>query len=423
MRSPFKDKARLQLGISFLALSSAFGACVRQSEETTRDGEPRKSRLEPGSLDSQLGTVVNIDDAADSGSKSEDDDVDPNDVLDECGVDDVSDRSRPTFSTQMSYTYDRIINAGVAQAKVPLTSILNLKGTLDETTLDVTVNVGALAGTINGAPVPESELGPIAARAEELAKEFRGPVTGFSLKTLTVPHKEWKRIVCSVPSSNKLRNTRNGHETEVEFYPAYPPNVSPIADRVRYEKELGDYRFFRVKATVTKTDNPILTKKEYEGTVVIEKISNVRETPIGEFRGDTAYRVTNRFGSEDETLALGFHLWTEYYIDHGQRTFSNIIADVGDDFLMLFKGQYKGEGKTQKATYATDIKPIIDNTCTSCHNGSGGRVDLRSFTKAKENGSDVVARVYGGSMPPSGALNSAQKALFKAWKDSGYPEN
>lgn len=433
MRSPLNQLKRLEVSQGLLTLLlavTASSACVKQSEDIEREGSSRKSSLDAGNAEelNRYGTVVNIEDVGDAtGKSSTDDEKSLNDVLPECGVDDISDRDVETFSTVMKYTYIREINAGVAKALVPLTSTLNLRGTLAETTLDVVVEVGNLAGTINGAPV--IDLAPIAVRAEELAREFRGPVTGFSEPLNSNYHKDWKGIFCSVPKSNKLKNTRNGYSTEVDFYPAYAPNISPIADRVRYEEELGDFKFFRVKATVTSTNNPILTKKEYEGTVIIEKIPNVRSIPadagIGSepFRGDTAYRVTNRFGTEDETLALGFHLWTEYYIDHGQRSFSNIIADVGDDHLMYFKGVYKGEATpTVKASYTADVKPILEGSCTSCHS-SAPRVDLSSYAKAKANGDDLVSRVISNSMPPGSKLSQAQKDTLKAWKAAGYPEN
>ncbi len=143
-------------------------------------------------------------------------------------------------------------------------------------------------------------------------------------------------------------------------------------------------------------------------------------------KGDSAYRVTNHFMSDEITLALGFHLWTEYYIDHGQRAFSGIITHVGDEQLRYFMGTYKGQSDkpTLVVSYTKDIKPLLTQHCVSCHSSSSStRADLTSYAAAKIVGQALVGRVLGGSMPPSGSLSTAHKQIFQAWSQTGFPEN
>ena len=45
------------------------------------------------------------------------------------------------------------------------------------------------------------------------------------------------------------------------------------------------------------------------------------------------------------TLALGFHIWTEYYIDLKAHGFSAVIANVGDEDTMFFMGTYTGDAE------------------------------------------------------------------------------
>ncbi len=359
----------------------------------------------------------------DLGDEDEDLDI----VLPQCGIPDFADADAKTFSTLMEETYTRVINAGFATALVDITSKLDLNGTLKETTLDVHVSYANAKGTSElGAP---TDVGSINQRAADLTRRFAGYVTNYTVANNSNFSKEWTGIVCTVRAADHLKNTRDGYTSEVSFYPPIAPAVSPIADAARYGKELGEFRFFRnITATVTASDNPALDlKKKYIGSILIEKIPAERMTPIGLFKGDVAYRVSNRFGSNDETLALDFHLWTEYYIDHGQRAFSGIITDVGDDELRYFAGIYKGESGVPKVlvSYAKDIAPLIKENCSNCHRPNNApRLDLSTYEQVKKAATEkgLIGRVLGGSMPPTGALSGDPKKLFSSWSQTGFPQ-
>ena len=347
-------------------------------------------------------------------------------VLSECGVDDLSNKDRPTFSTIMKYPYVRVINAGIAVANVNLTSILDLRGTLSATTLNVGVEVGTLTGTSELGTV--SDISSIAKRAEDLARIYRGPMTNIAAERNAEFPKEWRGILCSMTKSISSKNARSGFVTEATYKPGFTPAISPIATRQRYEKELGEFKFFKnIQAKVTTTTNPLLKVGQViYGSIFVEKIEPVKNTHLGVIRGDTAYRITNHFGSDQETLALGFHLWTEYYIDHAQKTFSAVIANVGDEEVMHFVGTYKGDGGGASKggpTFGKEVGTLLTQSCAGCHNAqSKSRQDLSTYDGAKRNGSGLAERVKAGTMPPGAALSAEQKKLIADWAADGFPQ-
>ncbi len=356
------------------------------------------------------------------------DEEDLNVVLPQCGIPDFADSNAKTFTTSMNETYTRVINAGFATANVDITSVLDLHGTLLETTLDVAVSHANSNGTSVYGTLLDIE--PINQRALELTRKFKGAVTNYTVANNSNFSKDWKGIICTIRAADHLLNTRDGYNTTVSFYPPVAPAISPISDAARYPKELGDFRFFKnIQATVKTTNNPLLTVgKVYQGSIFVEKVPAERLTKIGNFKGDIAYRVSNRFGSNEETLALGFHLWTEYYIDHGQRAFSGIITDVGDDELRYFAGVYKGAAgvPANNVTYTKDIKQLIVDNCSSCHRPNNSpRLDLSTYAQVKAAATEkgLIGRVLSGAMPPSGALANDPKKLFSAWSQAGFPEN
>jgi hypothetical protein len=417
-----------------LTISSSWMSCTRKKNDN-----PSKVVSEPKSaLD--IEALNNLDKYAEPQTQEEvagattgrtvdtgEDTEDLNIVLPQCGIPDFADSNAKTFSTQMTETYTRVINAGFAVANVDITSTLDLHGTLLETTLDVNVSHANSNGTSVYGTLADVE--PINQRALDLTRRFKGYVTNYTVPNNSNFAKDWKGIVCTIRASDNLVNTRDGFNTTVDFYPPVAPAISPIADAARYSKELGDFRFFKnIKAKVTTTNNPVLTVgKEYVGSILVEKIPNERMTHLGVFKGDVAYRVTNRFGSDAETLALGFHLWTEYYIDNGQRAFSGIITNVGDEELRYFAGVYKGPAgvPANNVTYTKDIKPLITENCVSCHRPNNNpRLDLSTYAqvKAAAEQKGLIGRVLSGAMPPSGALANEPKKLFSAWSQAGFPE-
>lgn len=385
--------------------------------------------------------------------------------LNKCGINSISDKKQKTLLLTIPYNYTRVINAGTTRAIVPLTGVLNLDSDLEQATLNVGVDVrpGIIEqSSENGCYFSDrgSETPAIKFRADSLTRTFRGPVVNKLIGVGENFDAQWRGIQCTIIRASGLTNDRGGYHTEVNFLASkddtpFVPNISPLATKDWYEKELGNFKIFRnLKATVTKTNNPILQEgKVYVGNIVVEKVPPKRDVimdPNGQrlsndcesgpkpvqfttFQGDTAYRVTNHFGSDEETLALGFHLWTEYYIDHKARALSAVIANVGDDDLMLFQGTYTGDGSLRSESggggspsvapsFARDIQPLISRSCGggSCHLGGSHPLRLDSYEQVK--GGNVAARIGNGSMPPGGGLPSGDKKLFADWVSAGHPQ-
>ena len=77
--------------------------------------------------------------------------------------------------------------------------------------------------------------------------------------------------------------------------------------------------------------------------------------------------------------------------------------------------------------YGTDIAPIIEDRCLSCHSPGGeGSVghDFTTYQTLYNQQTDVLSQVYGCKMPPSGAtpLSTAERTLLLDWLVCGAPD-
>ena len=94
-----------------------------------------------------------------------------------------------------------------------------------------------------------------------------------------------------------------------------------------------------------------------------------------------------------------------------------------------------GEGTEPAATWYRDAKPVLDQHCVRCHNGSGlGPGDFSDPTSAKAYATAMIARIDAGEMPPPAAdpschpyenadrffLDPAARDTLQAWIDSDY---
>ena len=81
------------------------------------------------------------------------------------------------------------------------------------------------------------------------------------------------------------------------------------------------------------------------------------------------------------------------------------------------------------STYTTNVKPILDANCVTCHNGSNksGGYDLSTYSHAK-NAKDAIAgavqHASGFSPMPKGGskLDDATIKLINCWSQNGTPE-
>ena len=85
-----------------------------------------------------------------------------------------------------------------------------------------------------------------------------------------------------------------------------------------------------------------------------------------------------------------------------------------------------GAGDTPSTvSYATQIAPLLQASCTSCHGGSNPQsgINLSTYAGVKANASAANSAIKNGTMPPGGALSSANKQLFQTWIDQGALNN
>ena len=85
----------------------------------------------------------------------------------------------------------------------------------------------------------------------------------------------------------------------------------------------------------------------------------------------------------------------------------------------------------KKVSYNTDIKPIIENSCTPCHFPPKGKKEpLENYTHVKEHISNIITRVKLTKddrrfMPPKNkkpALNDSLIAVLVKWQKQNMPE-
>ncbi|WP_236974023.1 cytochrome c [Membranihabitans maritimus] len=74
-------------------------------------------------------------------------------------------------------------------------------------------------------------------------------------------------------------------------------------------------------------------------------------------------------------------------------------------------------------SFSMDVKPIIDNNCISCHNGSVQNPDLRTYQAIKNNSARIKELTASRVMPQTGSLTDDQIILIGCWVDDGAPDN
>lgn len=114
---------------------------------------------------------------------------------------------------------------------------------------------------------------------------------------------------------------------------------------------------------------------------------------------------------------------------------------LGPLFFLTMAGNVPAQAPTStaatlaKVDYANDVRPILQENCTSCHGPlkqrGGMRLDRKSsatknFSRRIVPGGSENSRVYrrikgelGSPMPPDGELKADQIATIKAWIDQG----
>lgn len=83
---------------------------------------------------------------------------------------------------------------------------------------------------------------------------------------------------------------------------------------------------------------------------------------------------------------------------------------------------------TVKITFTTDIAPLIQSKCSSCHVSGGSQEDYTVYNNAKNKASTIINRINrsqgsGGFMPQNGIkLSATELAKFDQWITDGKLE-
>ena len=112
----------------------------------------------------------------------------------------------------------------------------------------------------------------------------------------------------------------------------------------------------------------------------------------------------------------------------------NILAVAGTLVVLILllvpeEAQAQQEKKTpiqDEVSYTNDIRPVVNNFCTTCHAGDDpeGEFVLTSYQdvrKHTEKGK-LLKRINDADdpMPQSGLMPQYMRRLFQKWKDGGY---
>lgn len=83
-----------------------------------------------------------------------------------------------------------------------------------------------------------------------------------------------------------------------------------------------------------------------------------------------------------------------------------------------------------KGIYSTEVKPLIDKKCISCHNTSNqsGNVNLDTYTGVKNNSGKIFGSIShtGGNSPmPKGEpkMSDCEIKKVQLWISNGSPNN
>jgi len=72
---------------------------------------------------------------------------------------------------------------------------------------------------------------------------------------------------------------------------------------------------------------------------------------------------------------------------------------------------------TTTINYESHIKPVIQQSCVSCHAG------YQDFSGVQKNARSIVSHIENETMPPAAPLDGSIVALFLAWADDGYQQS
>jgi len=102
--------------------------------------------------------------------------------------------------------------------------------------------------------------------------------------------------------------------------------------------------------------------------------------------------------------------------------FASCITNVDEE--LVINDDPTVEDPCSTITYALDIRPILDNNCTSCHSTTGGQPpNLETFQNVNANAAIVRSQVVSREMPIGGTLTNEEIQAISCWVDAGALNN
>ncbi|RCS28168.1 cytochrome c [Polaribacter sp. WD7] len=75
-------------------------------------------------------------------------------------------------------------------------------------------------------------------------------------------------------------------------------------------------------------------------------------------------------------------------------------------------------------TYTLNVRPILDNNCTTCHSTNGGQPpNLETFENASANAIIIRSEVVRRTMPIGGSLTDEEIQAISCWVEAGALNN
>jgi hypothetical protein len=134
----------------------------------------------------------------------------------------------------------------------------------------------------------------------------------------------------------------------------------------------------------------------------------------------TKYFVATQYNFKELLYALATH---SAFTD-GSRSDATVGDPLSDPPLGEPPGGVSDRPCDTSVSWAADVQPNIGR-CTTCHNGTGGRQDLQTFSSWTTWGSQALNMIASGNMPPGqagppviGAIYDLKEAV-RCWIEQG----
>jgi hypothetical protein len=201
-----------------------------------------------------------------------------------------------------------------------------------------------------------------ASLAQDTLQQYFGEADAGPVRAVTVPFADvaklqqipaWSNVFCTFVGATELINDRGGKHLKLAFDPPMPIQISPRANSVRFDAEIGDNKVFNgIKVKVVESDKPsLIAGSEFSLNVLVTKIPRDtivedNEGNLIEIHSDAAYRVVVDAGKMTDALnskfvmSLGLDPDMVYYMDQKNKAILWNILDTHNTYKGVLKFQH-----------------------------------------------------------------------------------